>query len=196
MEPTRVTALFGSPRRGGNTDLLMEAFLSGCSSHDVTIERIYLSHLHLTGCRSCRACATTGMCVVDDEMQSIYTSLEQSCRIVVASPIYFYGVTGQTKLVIDRAQAFWSKKYLLRQTIGKHTDRLGFFISVGATHGERLFDGAIFTIRYFFNAIDVRYAGHLLYRGFDDPGAIRSHPTAFTECFEAGKQFVSAQHRP
>jgi len=189
----RLAALFGSPRRGGNTDLLLEEFLRGCSTAGgVEIERIYLSRLRLTGCRGCKSCAETGVCVVEDEMRSVYKVLEESSRIVIASPIYFYGVTAQTKQVIDRAQAFWSRKYLLKQAIGTTTPRLGFFISVGATRGARLFDGAIFTVRYFFHAIDVKYSGQLLYRGFDEMGAIRSHPTAFTECFEAGTRFVAS----
>ena len=187
----KVLGLFGSPRRGGNTDLLLEEFLRGCQSERTQIERIYLSRLRLTGCQSCKGCATTGSCVVEDEMQLVYKALEQSDRIVVASPIYFYGVTSQTKTVVDRAQAFWSRKYLLKQNVGSTQGRKGFFISVGATRGTRLFDGAVFTIRYFFKAMDVEYAGQLLYHGFDDKEAIRSHPTAFAHCFEAGQHFVT-----
>jgi multimeric flavodoxin WrbA len=126
-------------------------------------------------------------------MQSVYKALDRSDRIVIASPIYFYGVTSQTKAVIDRAQAFWSRQRLKKKPAEKvptKSERKGFFISVGATLGKRLFDGALFTIRYFFGAMDVEYTGELVYRGIDEKGAIRNHPTALTDTYEAGLRFV------
>lgn len=131
-----------------------------------------------------------GRCVVQDDMDKVYEALGECDRIVLASPIYFYGVTGQTKLVIDRAQALWSER--IRAGKSKSVlSRKGFFISVGATRGKRLFDGAVLTVRYFFDAIGAQYCGELLYTGFDEKGAIRRHPTAFQECFEAGAAFAS-----
>lgn len=188
--PCRVLALYGSPRRGGNSDLLLDEFVRGCATAGATVKPLYLSQLRLKGCQGCNGCAEKGRCVVQDDMDKVYKALEESDRIVLASPIYFYGVTGQAKLVIDRAQALWSER--IRAGKGKTpSGRKGFFISVGATRGKRLFDGAVLTVRYFFDAIGAQYAGDLLYAGFDEKGAIRRHPTAFQECFEAGRAFVS-----
>jgi multimeric flavodoxin WrbA len=122
-------------------------------------------------------------------MHKVYEGLDESNRIVVASPIYFYSVTAQTKLVIDRAQALWSRKRL-EQRAAAPSGRKGFFLSVAATKGKRLFDGAILTVRYFFDAIDAESCGELVYAGFDEKGAIQRHPTAMKECFEAGSKFV------
>lgn len=131
----------------------------------------------------------TGHCLVQDEMQVVYEALDGSNRIVIASPIYFYSVTAQTKLIIDRTQALWSRKRL-EQRPAAPFGRKGFFLSVAATGGKRLFDGAILTVRYFFDAIDAQSCGELVYAGFDEKGAIRKHPTALQECFEAGSKFV------
>lgn len=186
----RVLALYGSPRRGGNSDLLLNEFVRGCASAGATIQSIYLSQLHLKGCQGCNGCAEQGRCVVQDDMDKVYKALDACDRIVLASPIYFYGVTGQAKLVIDRAQALWSERIRTGQA-KPVSSRKGFFISVGATRGKRLFDGAVLTVRYFFEAIGAEYCGDLLYAGFDEKGAIRRHPTALQECFEAGAAFVS-----
>jgi multimeric flavodoxin WrbA len=127
-------------------------------------------------------------------MGVIYEALERSDRVVMAAPIYFYNVPAQAKAVIDRTQALWSRKYLQGETGGQPVvkpDRQGFFIGVGATRGKRLFEGTLYTIRYFFDAIDVEYAGTLTYGEVDEKGAIRNHPTAMKECCEAGSRFVA-----
>jgi multimeric flavodoxin WrbA len=191
-----VLALFCSSRRGGNTDILLEEFLRGCEEAGARVERFYASQLQMNGCLSCGGCDTTGRCVVKDDMQAVYAALEQSQLVVLASPIYFYSVPAQAKAVIDRSQAFWSRKYRLKQTEGTPPGtgpaRKGFFLSVGATRGKRMFEGVCLTIRYFFDAIDASYEGELLYRGSDGKGDIRNHPTAMKECYEAGLKFASA----
>lgn len=187
--------LFGSPRKGGNTDILLEEFLRGCEKAGARCERIRVSRLKVGGCRGCGGCEKTGHCVVEDDMQIVYGALERSDRIVLAAPIYFYNVPAQAKAVIDRAQALWSRKYILQEEQERkrasRPGRKGFFISVGATRGKRLFDGTLQTMRYFFDAIDAEFAGSLLYGEVDEKGAVRSHPSAMKECFEAGLKFVS-----
>jgi len=189
----RVLGLYGSPRRGGNSEILLDEFLRGCTDAGAQAERIVLAKLNMKGCLGCDGCEESGECVQKDDMESLYRSLEQHDRIVLASPIYFYGVTSQTKAVIDRSQALWCRKYRLQKSDqGRDQGRVrkGFFISVGATKGKNLFEGTILTIRYFFDAIDVEYSGELLYKKVDSKGAIRDHPTALKDCYEAGRAFV------
>ncbi len=128
-------------------------------------------------------------------MRSVYEALERSDHVVMAAPIYFYNVPAQAKAVIDRTQALWTRKYIRQDSVQQSSampDRKGFFIGVGATRGKRLFDGTIQTMRYFFDAIDVKYTGTLVYGEVDEKGAIREHPTAMKECFEAGLEFVGS----
>ena len=69
--------------------------------------------------------------------------------------------------------------------------RKGFFISAGGTKGENLFTGTILTVKYFFKAINVDYSSELVYNKIDTKGAIRKHPTALKDAFEAGKKLAS-----
>ena len=83
--------------------------------------------------------------------------------IIVATPIFFYTVSAQLMLVISRCQALWARKYVL-----KNLDipvKKGAFIAVGATKGEKLFDGPKLTIKYFFKAINAEYTDELLVGG-------------------------------
>jgi hypothetical protein len=127
-------------------------------------------------------------------MQKVYPLLDKAERIVISSPIYFYGLNGQTKLLVDRSQALYMRKY--KGKADGHAqlppvDRKGFFLCAGATRGKRLFECPVLTVRYFFDAIDVEYAGEVCFRQIDEKGAIRRHPTALGDCKQAGMAFVS-----
>jgi multimeric flavodoxin WrbA len=127
-------------------------------------------------------------------MQKIYPKLLEADIIILASPIFFYGVTAWAKALIDRSQALWAKKYLVNDpSMGKKGKRRkGFFISVGATKGQKVFEGAILTVKYFFDALNTEYTGELLYRGVDGKGEILKHPKALEQAREAGRKLVLA----
>lgn len=189
-----VLAIYGSPRKGGNTDLMLDAFLEGCVDARCEVRRIYVRNLEISGCLECGQCDEAGTCIREDDMATIYPVLEQADRIVVASPIFFYGITGQLKLLVDRSQASYMKKELsFREGKTAGTGgRKGFLLSAGATRGKRLFDCAILTMRYFFDAIDVQYAGELCFHEIEEKGAIAEHPTALDECRRAGRAFCGS----
>ncbi len=190
----KVLGLFGSPRRGGNTEILLEEALKGAEREGAEIERLYLSDLKITPCTECHGCDSTGDCVILDEMQKIYPKLLEADIIILASPIFFYGVTAWAKTLIDRSQALWAKKYLVNDpAMGKRGKRRkGFFISVGATKGQKVFEGAIMTVKYFFDALNTEYTGELVYRGVDGKGEILKHPKALEQAREAGRKLVLA----
>jgi len=192
----QILGLYGSPRRAGNTDLMMDAFLEGAASSGGTAERVYVRDLNVEGCLGCGHCDARGVCIQKDDMQSLYPLLETVPRLVVASPIYFYGVTGQLKLLIDRSQAsFMKQKLTEKDGAASSADaggpkRSGFLLAAGATRGKRLFECATLTMYYFFEALDVAYGGDLLFREVDEKGAIRDVPKALQDCFEAGRDFM------
>ncbi len=188
----KALGLFGSPRRGGNTDLLLEEMLRGAQTQGAEIKRVFLSQCDISGCRECRSCDVTGNCVIQDQMQKLYPKLLQADYIILASPIFFYGVTSQAKRMIDRCQALWARKYILKKTPAgeEGARRKGWFVSVGGSRGAKVFEGAILTVKYFFDALDVKYAGELTFRRIDAKGAIKQHPTALREAFEAGHRLV------
>ncbi|MBI4712891.1 MAG: flavodoxin family protein [Planctomycetes bacterium] len=134
----------------------------------------------------------TGDCIIKDEMTPIYNKLLKADLVVLAAPIFFYGLPAQTKALIDRCQSLWARKYILKRSDSGKPKRRGFFISVGGTKGENLFTGAALTVKYFFKAIDVDYADDLLYRQVDAKGAIRNHPSALKEAFQAGQEMATS----
>jgi hypothetical protein len=126
-------------------------------------------------------------------MTEVYPRLELTDVIAVASPIYFYSVTAQLKLLIDRSQALLMKKVLAKKAgeyVAKDPPRKGFLLSAAATRGKRLFECAILPVKYFFDALDVQYTGELCFPGIEERKAIQSHPTALEDCRRAGFEFA------
>jgi multimeric flavodoxin WrbA len=191
----KVLGLFGSPRRGGNTDLLLEEALKGAQTEGAEIERLYLTDFNITPCRECLQCYNDGHCIILDDMQKIYPKLLEADIIILASPIFFYNVTAWAKALIDRCQALWSRKYILKdELLGKEGKRRkGFFISVGGTKGQRVFEGAILTAKYFFDVLNAEYAGELVFRQIDAKGGILEHPEALQQAFEIGRKLALGQ---
>jgi multimeric flavodoxin WrbA len=105
-----ILILKGSPRKKGNSAVLADQVLSGAEKAGAEVESVYLSGLNINPCDACDACQSgNGGCIVQDDMQSLYPKIEQADAIVIASPIYFFTISAQTKLCIDRWYAFESE---------------------------------------------------------------------------------------
>ncbi len=183
----KILAFQGSPRRGGNTDLLLQALLRGAQESGAQIEKFDLYRLRLEPCLECGQCDETGVCVLSDDMEIIYPKLDKAQVIIVASPIFFYNITARTQALVERSQACWVRKYVLKKRHPLAGKRHGLFLALGATKGRRLFEGVQRVLRYFFDALDVEYQGGLFYRGIEKKGAITNHPTALEEAFRLGQ---------
>lgn len=187
----KVFGLNGSPRRGGNTDILLAEVMRGARSEGAESETIFLSELHIAPCTHCDGCLATGSCVIADDMQAVYAALESADRVVIASPLHFMGLTAQMKLAIDRCQAFWSRKYKLKAPpLGDTRIRYGIYVGVGARKGEKLFDAAIETVRSLLFVLNVTWLGALTFASVDEKGAILKVPGALEKAFGAGKNLV------
>ena len=188
----KVLGIAGSPRRGGNTDLLLAEVMRGAASRGAEVKTIILNSLKITPCQHCDGCLETGKCKVKDDMQMVYAELEEADRIVLASPIHFMGVTAQTKAMIDRCQALWVRKYILKQPpLKNRRERKGLFISVGGTNLTNLFQPAIATVKSLFRTLDITCAGELVFPGVDEKGAITKNPDALKQAFLAGQKLVA-----
>ncbi len=186
-----VLGLYGSPRKGGNTELLLDEALTGAADAGVRTEAIRLCGLRVTPCTECLSCFNTGACVIDDDMQGLYPRLLEAEAVILASPIFFYGITAWAKAVVDRCQALWARKYVLHDPLLQgEKKRKGFFLSVGGTKGQRMFDGATLTVKYFFDAFNAAYAGELLFRGVDACGDIAKTPDALSQARAAGRNLA------
>ena len=187
----KVLGIAGSPRRGGNTDLLLAEVMKGAASRGAEVKTIVLNDLKITPCQHCDACLEAGRCKIEDDMQMVYRELEDADRIVLASPIQFMGVTAQMKAMIDRCQALWARKYVLKlPPLGNGRERKGLFISVGGRKIANLFEPALVMIKTVFRILDITYAGELLFPGIDEKGAITKHPDALHQAFLAGQELV------
>jgi len=188
----RVLGLAGSPRRGGNTDLLLAEVLKGAKSKGAEVKTIMLNDLKISPCQHCDACFEAGVCKIKDDMQMVYRELEKADRIVLASPVHFLGVSAQAKIMIDRCQALWARKYILKiPPLGDRRPRKGLFIAVGGMKLANLFEPSLAIVKALFKVLDIEYAGDLLFPGVDEKGAIKKHPDALKQAFLAGQKLAT-----
>ena len=183
-----ILILSGSPRKGGNTEMLVDAFARGASQHH-HVEIVYVRDVKVSPCLGCNACFKTngrssesypssledgrvvtdegeanGICAQKDDMSAIYEKMSQADMLVIASPVYFYGISAQLKAVIDRfhnpiRDSFHIKKMAL--------------LLVGAATLPELFDAILTEYNLCLNFFNIEDAGKVLVRGVKDKGDIK-----------------------
>ncbi len=193
----RILGIYGSPRPGGNTDRMLDAFLEGAREAGAEVDTVYARKLAMQGCIGCGGCDETGRCVVQDGMQEVYPLLEAAEGIVLASPVYFYNVTGQVKLLIDRSQALFMRKILAEKaqppSAGRSSSagKRGFLLSAAATRGKRLFDCARLTFTYFMDALGGEMVGELCFRELEGKKDVEKDPQLLARCRAEGTRFAT-----
>jgi multimeric flavodoxin WrbA len=188
-----VLGIHGSPRKGGNSSLLLDQALEGVRQAGGQTEAIHACKLKINGCLECGGCDKTGQCVIDDDMGQVYPLMEQAQAIILAVPIIFYSAPAQAKALIDRSQACWSKRVLAKpKDQWKNYDHgRGYLIAVGATKGQNLFQGMELTAKYFYDAMDMSYHGGLLHRGIEAKGSALEHPELLEEARKLGQDIAA-----
>lgn len=190
----KILAIYGSPRRGGNTSTLLKSAVDGARSAGAEVSEIVLRDQKMSPCLEIYGCKEKGRCIIQDDFQHVCDQLLECDAIMIASPIFFYTVSAHTKILMDRCQSLWVKKYWLQgDTLAERPTkrRKGLFISVGATKGAKLFDGALLSMRYFLDALDVELWRSLLYRGLDAAGEAQAHPEYLEEAYNAGMDLAN-----
>lgn len=188
----KVLGIYGSPRKNGNSDLLLNRALEGARDAGAETAAVYCRSLSMSGCIECGGCDETGVCVVKDDMTEVYPLLEEAEIIFLASPIFFYSVTAQAKALIDRSQAMWNRRRL-KEASGKERSLekgTGYLIAVGATKGKNLFQSVELVARYFFDALDMEYGEGLLVRAGEHKGAVAEDPDLMDRALELGRKSV------
>jgi putative NADPH-quinone reductase len=195
--PIKVLAFASSPRRGGNSETLLDWLLASMSREsDVTVEKIVLVDADINPCRGCNACEKLNYCVQRDGMDSVHDKIIEADIIVFASPIFCMGIPAQGKSLIDRAQVFRSRKYVLKLPVvppERKGKRMGIYLGTAGQTWENVFDGAILSVKCLFHVIEVRDRDieYLFIRGVDEKGAILSHPTAKTDAEQLGPKVIT-----
>ena len=190
----KIAAVFGSPRRKGNTSTLLNHAVSGARDAGAQVTEIVLRDLKMSPCLEIYGCKEAGRCVIKDDYGDIEELLQGIDGLMLASPIFFYTVSAHTKILMDRCNSLWVKKYWIeKKPFGqKNYPRKGLFISVGSTKGKRLFDGALLSVKYFMDALDMELWKSLVFRGIETEGQIAESHAALEDAYEAGKSLVLA----
>lgn len=172
-----ILILSGSPRRGGNTDLLVEAFVRG-SARTNNVEVVSVHECKVAPCIGCNACCKNvgNKCVQKDDMTEIYHKMAHTDMLVIASPVYFYGLSAQLKAVIDRCHNPLRNTFPITKTA---------LLLVGAATLPELFDSILTQYKLCINFFNLKDAGTVLVRGVKDKGDILN-TNALDEAYALG----------
>jgi multimeric flavodoxin WrbA len=187
----KIVAFCGSPRRKGNTELLLKETEKGIEDSGLGVQIFNLNKMNIKPCQDCGGCNETGKCIHQDDMVQIYDAIRTADRIILASPIFFFSISAQAKIMIDRCQCFWCEKYLLKKPVkGKRSGRKGLLLLVGGMKKDTGIRCAEACAKAFFRTISIPEHSTLSYLGIDKKGDILQHPTALKEAYEAGRMLV------
>jgi len=186
----KMLVVLGSPRKGGNGETLARKVAEGVEQGGGTVEYIRLNDLNLRPCQGCGGCDKTGNCVIKDDMTGIFQAVDDADRILLVSPVYFYGLSAQCKIFGDRFQSRWARKYLVKERFRRGEGRKGYLLSTAATKGPKIFDCSVLTARYIYDAMDVEYGGELLVHGVDKRKAVLEVPDELVRAEQFGKDII------
>ena len=170
----KVIAFNGSPRKGGNTQTLLAEAVRGAQEQGAEVTVYDVNWMSIKPCQNCGSCDDEGVCVMKDDMASIYEGIRSADRIILASPIFFFGLSAQTKAVIDRCQAFWAAKYVHKKPIPPgEFGRKGLLLLVGGMKKDDKnpgFECSEVTAKAFFRTLNVQEHQTLGYGSVDEKG--------------------------
>ena len=173
----KVLALIGSPRRRGNTDLLVEQFLEGARTKGYSAEKLYLYDYTISLCTDCRDCKKGDyVCCVNDEMQRIYPLMEGADVIVFGTPVYWYGPTAKMKMLLDRMRPFVENKKLG----GKRA-----VVVAPSAEGSSACDPLLEMFRRMFEYLRMELAGTVFVKAYEKGEVIKSRKE-LDSAFELG----------
>ncbi len=147
-----IIGINGSPRKG-NSFKMLNSFINGAEDKGYKVELIDACSLNISPCKECGFCSKEGVCRVKDEMDEIRSKLEDATHIAVCSPVFFFGLSAQLKILIDRCQPLWAKKYILKKSI---PEKKGYFFSAGGFSKDITFKGGELTIKAFFDCLNAK----------------------------------------
>jgi len=181
--PKRVLGIVGSPRRGGNTEILVDEVLHGAEEAGAQVEKVILSELDVRPCRGCDACKEAGKCTQQDDMHALLEQMKRSQVWVLGTPIYWWGPTAQFKAFLDRwygvqgRTMFEGQRTILIIPL-EDTDE------GTARHTTGMFKDVLDYLRM------ERFAT-VVATGVLDRGAVREHPDVLAEACRAGREAIT-----
>lgn len=181
MESTRkkVLGIVGSPRRGGNTEVLVDEILSSAEKAGALTEKVILSELSISPCRACNGCQK-GECVQQDDMSLVLEKMEESQVWVLGTPVYWWGPTAQFKAFLDRWYGVRSVTFEGRSVI--------LVITLGGS--ARYANYTVGMLTDALNYLDVNLFATILAPGMLDRGDVRNHTDIMAQARRVGHEVV------
>lgn len=192
----KVLGIVGSPREGGNTEIMMAEALAAAKESGAETEMMTLVGKQISGCQGCYSCMKTGKCVIDDDMQLFYPKLLEADGIIIGTPVYNWGVSGQVKVFIDRNNSlavahnaiFKSGMVQTERRIEGLRGKVGGVIVVAMRAGAT---SAFSQVRAFFRIHNMVEAGGAIGYGFEK-GDVLKDAQGLREARYAGRAVVRA----
>ncbi len=173
----KVLILSGSPRKGGNSDLLCDEFMRGAIESGNEVTKINVAEKKVAPCRACYACKDSGNCIIKDDMAEILQAMIDADVLVVASPVYFYSIDAQLKAVIDRTVARWLEV----------KDKEFYYIATCADNEKASIETTLACFRGYADCVEgAKEMGVIYGTGVYEKGEIKNTPV-FKEAYEMGK---------
>lgn len=175
-----VLGIVGSPRRGGNTDSLVDTALSGAQERGNTTNKIFLNDLNIKPCQACMSCKKTGKCAIDDDMQKVYTQVLESDCLILGTPIYWLGASAQMKTFIDRWYALLDANYNT-----KLKGKSAVIIAICGAPETSMTDFTIQTFEKIFSFIGIELKGKIT-TSAREKAEVLENKTVLEEAFSLG----------
>ena len=194
MRTSTIRAFACSPRASGNTDLMVHNFVQGVRAGGGSVEVTYLRDYTVLPCAACHYCAKDAdadcLLAKRDDAETLFRQIQEAPLVCMVSPIFFYHLPAQLKCLIDRAQRYWMRR---QAQFKKSPDwqtppsRPAFIGLVAArARGEKLFDGSLLTLKYFFDVFDIRVVDGCQLTGYDQPDDLARDGVACMRLYEMG----------
>jgi len=126
----KIVAIVGSPRPNGNTSILVDQALEAAAAQGCETEKIVLSKYRIEGCRGHDRCPTYDKCKIEDDMPNILEKFRTADGAILATPVYYYGMTAQMKTFVDR------NYFLYTHDIPLKSRCMGLIVVAGAEGNE------------------------------------------------------------
>jgi multimeric flavodoxin WrbA len=185
----RVLVVLGSPRKKGNSATLSQMIITGAEKAGADVETVYLNGLDIRPCQGCYACKKPDSkgCAVDDDMQALYPKITASEAMVVASPVYWFSMSAQTKIFMDRCFGLFNEDFSVNPLYRK---RIAIAMSYGDS--DPFNSGCVNALRSFqdaFNYVGARIVG-MVYGSAEDPGEIAKNTELMQQAEALGRKLV------
>jgi len=184
----KVLGILGSPRIGGNSDILLSQALSGAKTAGAEVEKIILDRKHIVGCKDCKKCNKMGVCAIKDDMLEIQKKILDAYAIIHSTPVYFWSMTAQMKAYLDRWCVFfdaewnWQKVYYPKM----RAKRIGL-ITVCGDPNVHTADPIVLSFKSTAEMTKMHWLGAVM-ASAAEKGEITNNEAALREAFELGKK--------